>query len=246
MKSVRYAARVAAGVLLVVGLTSPSLFAAEEDRLLGGGIADIVETGGAVMVVILAGSVVGLALALERFVSLRASNLVPKSYADALREAAGRDDVGALGTLAREGKGPLARILEAGFRVGRGDPREMERAMESMGQHEIGRLKRPVRPLAIIATVAPLLGLLGTVLGMITTFNLLGGTSPADRVETLAPGIGKALYTTAAGLCVAIPFVVLYHVLNGRIQRAAAEWGLIGTDVVAACAAAREGGKGAA
>ena len=63
----------------------------------------------------------------------------------------------------------------------------------------------------------PLLGLLGTILGMITTFNLLGDTSPAERVQKLAPGIGQALYTTAAGLSVSIPFVMLHHYLIGRL-----------------------------
>jgi biopolymer transport protein ExbB len=217
--------------------------APESAPLLGGGLGDIIDTGGWVMIVILAASVVGLALALERFVALRQSILVPKDLVEEVRAAAERGDLDAVRARADGAKGPLARMLDAGFRIGRGDSREMERAMEARGQHEIARLRGPVRPLAILATVSPLLGLLGTVLGMIATFNMLGGTSPADRVETLAPGIGKALYTTAAGLCVAIPFVVLHHLLNSRIQRAATEWSLVGTDVVAAVAAAERAGK---
>ena len=106
--------------------------------------------------------------------------------------------------------------------------------MEAVGAHEVARLRRPVRPLAVLATVEPLLGLLGTILGMISTFNMLHTTSAAERVEKLAPGIGQALYTTAAGLCVAIPFVMLYHYLNGRVNRAAEEWSLVGTDLALA------------
>ena len=208
-------------------------WAAEPEPLLGGGISQILDTGGIVMIIILVGSVVGLALAMERLVTLRRSALVPSDFVEEVKAATEKRDWKTLESVCNAGKGPLARILQAGFRLGRHDAREMERAMESRGRHEVVTLRRPVKPIAILATISPLLGLLGTILGMIATFNLLGDTSPADRVQTLAPGIGKALYTTAAGLCVAIPFVILYHVLTGRILRAASEWSLIGTDILA-------------
>ena len=224
------------GIGTVVGLlTAASVRAADEEPLLGGSILEIVDKGGIVMIAILVGSVIGVALALERLVSLRVRRLVPKTFVEDIRTAADHGRTSDIARLATSAKHPLARILAAGMRHVDDGAHAMERTMENVGRNEVARLRRPVRPLAILASVTPLLGLLGTILGMIATFNLLGETSPADRVETLAPGIGKALYTTAAGLTVAIPFVLMYHFLNGRINRAAEEWSLLGTDVVAGC-----------
>ena len=153
---------------------------------------------------------------------------------ESIRNASRSGDWEAVRSATESRKGPLARILSEGLKRREQGPAEVERTMEAVGTHEVERLKRPVRPLAVLATVQPLLGLLGTIFGMIATFNLLGDTSPADRVQKLAPGIGKALYTTAAGLCVSIPFVVLYHYLVGRVNRVAEEWSVLGSDLVLA------------
>ncbi len=213
----------------------PSLFfaAPEVEPLLGGGFADIFEKGGVVMFIIVGLSVVGLAFAFERIVALRRGVLVPKSWVASFHEAVKSGDVAGVGRLLDERKGPLPRILAAGFAVRDMGRREMERVMEAVGTHELSRVKRPIAPLGVLATVEPLLGLLGTILGMISTFNLLQSTSAADRVATLAPGIGQALYTTAAGLCVAIPFVLLHHYLTGKAHRIAEDWSLVGTEFVA-------------
>jgi len=221
----------AAGFLLAC---APTALGAEDDKLLGSGILDIVEIGGPVMIIILAGSVIGLAFAFDRFFALRRSRLVPKALVTSVREAAARGDVEAITAAVADRAGSLARILRAGLARRAAGVAEMERVMETVGGAEVARLKRPVRPLSVLATIEPLLGLLGTILGMINTFNMLQTTSAAERVAKLAPGIGEALYTTAAGLCVAIPFVVLYHYLCGRVNRAAEEWDLVGSDVILA------------
>lgn len=217
-------------VLVVTATATASPKEAEDDKLLSGGVVEIIDKGGPVMWLILIGSVIALALALERGVTLRRRALVPSRLVDSLREAGG--DVARLESAVNDSKGPLARIVAAGLRR-KGDGRKaVEQGMVSQGAHEVARLKRPVRPIAIMATVQPLLGLLGTIFGMIATFNVLSGTSAAERVEKLAPGIGQALYTTAAGLCAAIPCVILYSWLVGRVNRAAEEWSHVGTDVL--------------
>lgn len=218
-------------VLALVCLQSWSW--AAERPLLGGGAVEIVQQGGAVMVVILLGSVLGLALAFERAVSLRPRQLLPKDLVEALREGADSGSFAKAQSLASQGDSPLARIVAAGLRRTE-DPADMEKCMEAFANREIQRLKRPVRPIAILASVMPLLGLLGTILGMISTFNGLEGKNAAERVAALAPGIGQALYTTAAGLTVSIPFILLFHHLNGQIQRAAGEWSVLGTELVVA------------
>ena len=218
-------------VILVLILATQAL--AAEEPLLGGGAMEMVRQGGVVMWVILGGSVVGLALAFERIMSLRQRNLLPDDLVVAVRQAIRSGSFEEARSLAASGTTPLARVIAAGLsRIE--EPGPMEKTMEAVAGQEVQRLKRPVRPIAILASVMPLLGLLGTILGMIRTFNLLSGVNAADRVETLAPGIGQALYTTAAGLMVSIPFLLLFHYLNGQVNRAATEWGVLGTELVLA------------
>lgn len=228
--------RVLLAILLVLAVPCSLAWAgapvADDEKLLGGGVIDVIEKGGAVMIIILVGSVVALALAFERSVSLRRTVLMPQDLIRSLTDAGG--DAARIEQAVSEHPGPLSRILSAGLRRRHLGTHAIEQGMEAQGGQEVARLKRPVRPIAILATVQPLLGLLGTIFGMIGTFNVLAGTAAAERVEKLAPGIGQALYTTAAGLCAAIPCVLLYHWLVGRVNRAAEEWSTVGTDVVLA------------
>jgi len=92
----------------------------------------------------------------------------------------------------------------------------MEDALTREGAMQLGRLKRGLKPLQSVVTVAPLLGLMGTVYGMIASFQSLGATG--DKVETLSKGIYEALVTTAAGLTIAIPFLFIYQWLNHRVD----------------------------
>lgn len=102
----------------------------------------------------------------------------------------------------------LARLYE-----GKG---AMEDALSREGAMQLSRLKRGLKPLQSVVTVAPLLGLMGTVYGMIASFQSLGATG--DKVEILSKGIYEALVTTAAGLTIAIPFLFIYQWLNHRVD----------------------------
>lgn len=230
--------RTALCVLLFLLTVTPALAssarqAEQEDKLLSGGVVDVLDKGGPVMILILVGSIVAIAFAFERAVTFRNRTLLPSSLVKGIREAGA--DVGQVQALVDEHDNrPLARIIGAGLKRKDRGTAAVEQAMEAQGAREVARLKRPVRPIAILATVQPLLGLLGTIIGMIGTFNVLAGTSAAERVEKLAPGIGTALYTTAAGLCAAIPCVLLYHWLVGRVNKAAEEWSNVGTEFITA------------
>ncbi|MFT7620174.1 MAG: biopolymer transport protein ExbB [Planctomycetota bacterium] len=215
--------------LMLAALPS-TLFAAGEEPLEG--VKDLFDKGGFVMVIIVALSVIGVALAFERFVNLRRSRLVPKNLKEAMKSAQESGSAHDLKSILSAQATPLARILHVGMVRSNAGITEMERSMEAQGELESAKLQRPIRPLGVIAQVEPLLGLLGTILGMITTFNLLHTTSAAERVSKLAPGIGQALYTTAAGLAIAIPFVLIHHHLQGRVMKAAEEWSVMGTDLV--------------
>ena len=102
----------------------------------------------------------------------------------------------------------LARLYEG--------KKAMEDALSREGAMQLGRLKRGLKPLQSVVTVAPLLGLMGTVYGMIASFQSLGATG--DKVEILSKGIYEALVTTAAGLTIAIPFLFIYQWLNHRVD----------------------------
>ena len=111
----------------------------------------------------------------------------------------------------------LGNLLSACFsRIGRGE-RALEHALEDAGAREVDRMKRSLKPLSMIATVAPLLGLLGTVYGMISAFQAASGAG-IGKADVLAKGIYEALVTTAAGLTLAIPVLIVFMILNNRVD----------------------------
>jgi len=118
--------------------------------------------------------------------------------------------------LCRRTPGPLAQVLAAGIRNEKKDSRE--KAVIRTGSREIRHLEKNLRGLAIIANVAPLLGLLGTVTGMIKAFMKIQELGGAVEAGVLAGGIWEALITTAAGLAVAIVSLLAYHYFEGRVD----------------------------
>jgi biopolymer transport protein ExbB len=178
--------------------------------------------GGLLMWPILGMSIVVVMFAIERLAALRRSRIVPRRLLagiEKLVDAAAFDPRAAFG-LCRQHPSVAADILETLLaKTGRPVP-ELERAVEVAKDREASRLYANVRPISLAVTVTPLLGLLGTVQGMIiafyTTANLPAG---ANRAAELANGIYVALITTFAGLCVAIPAAILAHFIEGRIMR---------------------------
>ena len=177
---------------------------------------ELIKAGGWVMAPIIALAVLALAIILERFWSLRRKEVLPDGLGEEVRDwARGRQlDPKHIDILRRNS--PLGELLAAGLDV-RHRPREIiKERIEDVGRHVAHRLERFLNTLGTIAAVAPLLGLLGTVFGMIEMFLdiLTAGVGDANR---LAGGIGQALISTAAGLCVAIPAVIFHRYLRGRI-----------------------------
>lgn len=173
--------------------------------------------GGIAMPLILIASVTGIAFAIERMVALRASRQLPSNLAEE-----------ALSRLSRGGKGAAAALLgTSGSALGKALGAVLERfeegraAMEGALSQELPRvlydLRKNIRPVGVVASVAPLLGLLGTVLGMIKAFQTASRGGLGKGME-LAGGIAEALLTTGAGLLVAIPALVLYHFLRARAE----------------------------
>jgi biopolymer transport protein ExbB len=177
-------------------------------------------SGGVLMWPIVAMSLVVLTFGIERLIALRQGRFVPRRLAAALRavSAAGEFDPREVGRICEKYPSVAATVIRAMLdRLGRPLP-EIDHVVESTKEREASSLYANVRPISLAVTVTPLLGLLGTVQGMIiafyTTANLEAG---ANRAAELAQGIYVALITTFAGLCVAIPAAIIAHFLEGRI-----------------------------
>ena len=177
------------------------------------------EQGGPVMWPLLAFSVLGLAVAIERFFALRKAGVNVNEFLAKVRKAlmvnrSLRDAV----KICEQYQGPVASVMKAGL-LKFGQPKEdIEKTIENAALFEMGRLERGLSILATTANVAPLLGFLGTVTGMINSFDALakvGLSNPA----AVAAGISEALITTAAGLFIAIPIQIIYNYYMARINK---------------------------
>jgi biopolymer transport protein ExbB len=198
-------------------LTTPDPAAATPVAL--DSVQDMILNGGPFMIPIALCSVVALAYVVERVIGLAERRLGPRRFESDLVSAL--DSGGAEGALrvCESGDTPLARILGAGLRRTALPTLEREKAVEDAGQREFKRLSAGLRPLVVVGMIAPLLGLLGTVWGMIGAFSSIALQDGLGRPELLAAGISQALITTAAGLCVAIPTQAAYYWLRSRIDR---------------------------
>ncbi len=181
-------------------------------------LGQLVLNGGPLMVPIGLASILMVGVAFERAWALRRSQIVP---ADTWSRAEEQLSAGKVDLVRRDvepGESPVARMLRTGL-IHWEEPRpEFKRGLEDAGQREADRLQKNLGALQGIASVAPLLGLLGTVLGMIQSFFTVAQEQALGNPELLAEGIGEALVTTAAGLSVAIPSLVLFLYFRGRVR----------------------------
>ena len=169
------------------------------------------------MLPIVACSIIALTIVIERMWTLRRSRVLPTALVKALRSAA-------QGTFSLEDadsrkvmKSPLGKIVTAAL-MNRAQGREVvKQSIEDTGRHVVHEMERYLNMLGTIAAVTPLLGLLGTVFGMIEVFTVISVQGSSDT-ELLAGGISTALITTAAGLTVAIPSLLFYRYLRSRID----------------------------
>ena len=184
---------------------------------------EILARGGSFLLPIGVASVLGLALFFERLVYLRRSRIAPLQLSEAVRTLVADGDLAELRKRCERADSPVARVLLRGLRLAGGSRAHMRESMEDGGRAELRLMRRNTGAIAAVATVAPLLGLLGTVVGMISTFQAVVESSAqgagAVDVGQLADGIWQALVTTAAGLIVAIPVLLGHRYLAGRIDR---------------------------
>jgi biopolymer transport protein ExbB len=167
---------------------------------------------------ILACSIIALAIFLERLAFLRRKHLLPARFVRNVTRTWQRGDIDQAWRLCEQHDVPLARILRAGLLKAKEGTQEMERAIEATGSHEAGVVGANLRFLGAISNIAPMLGFLGTVTGLISAFNVIAMHGTGDP-NLLADGVSEALITTEFGLFVGIPALGAYHYLRGRVER---------------------------
>lgn len=193
---------------------------------------ELIFRGGPVMWPIMACSIVAVAITIERFFTLRRATIDTRDFMDSMRTVLRQNRVQEAVEICDETHAPVARILKAGILKHGRTKEDIREAIEDAGHLEIPRLERYLSALATCAHIAPLLGLLGTVAGMITAFaqiqNKQGLVNPSD----LAEGISNALVTTAAGLTVAIPTIVVYNYYVTRVDNMVVEMEISSSELV--------------
>jgi biopolymer transport protein ExbB len=177
----------------------------------------VMRTGGPIMWVIAALSVVGLAVILERLLFFRRASTDPESLEKALGEALYSLDRDRASSVARSGESSLHRLFRAGVGHFGIETEAMRILMEQQVRREVYRWERGLSLLSTIARVAPLLGLLGTVVGLVDIFRELPSATDAP-MASISGGLWKALFTTVAGLTVAIPAILCHSFLSSRID----------------------------
>ena len=184
-------------------------------------LLQIFQDGGLMMYPIALCSFVLTVFAFQRFIHLRTGRVIPRPFVKRLIEQLQQQQIDreeAL-ELCERNPSPMVSILVAAIKRYGKSAVEIEQAVLDAGERESNKLRRHMRLLSAISNVAPLLGMLGTVMGMIQSFNDISGAQAMGRPEQLAGGIGQALLTTAAGLLVAIPAYLLYMYFLGRTDQ---------------------------
>jgi biopolymer transport protein ExbB len=179
---------------------------------------EMILAGRYMMIPITIASLVGLTVIIERMLVLRQGRVIVPEIAEAVETLSASKDLSVAYAICQRRPGPFANVVMAGLDHADNDWTIIRDVLEESGRQEATRLTRRLGILETVAAVSPLLGLLGTVLGMIRVFatiSLAGLGNP----ETMSSGISEAMVTTAAGLIIGIPALVAHNWLNGRADR---------------------------
>jgi len=203
---------------------SPAAAAPTSDTLIPtGNLLATIRGGGILMVPLLGCSFALAVFGIERLVSLRTGRVVPRLFATRFIEQLQSRQIsrGEAIDACEENGSPAAKVFAAAVRRWGRPAVEIEQAAIDACEREVNHLRRYRRVFNGVATVGPLLGLLGTVFGLIRSFNDVAGAGAMGRPDLLARGFGEALITTAMGLLVAIPAMVLHWFFTSRVDRLA-------------------------
>lgn len=181
-------------------------------------VFELVKAGGILMLPIIACSIVAMAIIIERLWALRAKRVIPDNLVAQIWQLYSKGKLTNAHVVTVKEGSPLGRILAAGLANRQHTKEVMKEAIEEVGRQVVHELERYLNTLGTIASITPLLGLLGTVIGMIKVFAAIMTAGVGDP-SVLAGGISEALITTAAGLSVAIPSLMFHRYFGGKVDR---------------------------
>ena len=177
-------------------------------------------------------SVLGLAVVIDRYIVLRKAKINIPAFMVRIRGQLKKGDVSGAVSYCMEEKSPVANIIRKGLKKYKLGHERVKEAIENAGTQEVAKLEKGLSVLATVAGIAPLLGFLGTVTGMISAFmrieDLAGAANPSD----LAGGIWEALVTTAFGLIVGIPALAFYNYFLNKVKKLVQDMETVANDVV--------------
>ncbi len=173
--------------------------------------------GGLVMIPLAILSVLGVAVTIEKIITLRVSRVIQRDIVNTIESVNAASDIPMATKICERYNTPFANIIRTGLEESREPLAIVRQAMEDSGRRETKRLERYLVLLATVAAASPLLGLLGTVLGMIKVFSVIS-IAGVGQAGLLSGGIAEALITTAFGLSIGIPALVAYNLLDTRVD----------------------------
>ena len=194
------------------------------------------ETGGWFMLPVVLCSVVATMLIIMKFFDLRVSAVVPQPLAEKLEnveELAAAGNLSVVAHALRENESTLARIARHVLLPTHANREEAEKSTEAVGREELSRLERGIPGLEVIFTIAPMLGLIGTVSGMVRIFGTIGARAAGpEQAQLISRGISEALNTTIAGLAVAVPCYIFQSYFTRRLESLALRTGTLTTGLI--------------
>ena len=173
--------------------------------------------GGIVMFPLIICSILTLMIIIEKLITLKKSKVIRPDIVEVLSNIKNREDIQMAISFCNKKRGPFANLVCTSLSKLQLEPIEIKELINDQGRQEIRTLERGLNALETIATIAPVLGLLGTVLGMIRVFNVIALQGVGDA-SSLSGGISEALISTAAGLSVALPTLVMYNYLSHKAE----------------------------
>jgi len=203
-------------IRIIAAIQASNIVAVKEENLLS-----LTLKGGPVMIPLGICSVIGLAIALERWISLSPKKIAPKNFFSSITEQGQDKNLGSIVKKCTENRSALSQIILSGIlKWQKTKNRELaENILEENATRYIFKYKRSLKPLLHIGAISPLLGLLGTIAGMIKAFQNVATVEQYGKAARLASGIYEAMVTTAAGLIIAIPVLIVYYYLVDRLDK---------------------------
>jgi biopolymer transport protein ExbB len=180
---------------------------------------DLAVKGGWIMIVLAVFSVIAMYIFIERFLAINRSSKEEKNFMNNIRDFIHDGRIDSAVTLCRNNNSPIARMIEKGLsRIGR-PLSDINTAIENIGKLEVSRLEKNIAGLATIAGASPMLGFLGTVIGMVKAFYDMSMAGNNIDIQLLSTGIYQAMVTTVGGLIVGIIAYICYNILVARIEK---------------------------